>query len=216
MPGSITFPLHKPTIMIIPQTYVVFDPPITLNLRLGGPRARVVPPGAAAALPPPVTRVFPRLPMHLHIDSAPAKISAYLMPIPGSILLYVPEDFRAACADTMDDHCARVLELLGDDPAAALQRLIDGGEPPAITGRVPRQIELWQAKAVLEMMGMLRRVELILPGLEEPQRTVVLAAWNGNARLERNGTTTMALAPALGLDAAQIDALFIQAAALVV
>lgn len=164
--------------MITPIPYVVFREPVTLNLRLGQ-RSRVVPPGGPPAnLPPPIRRVFPRLPLHLQIDSAARKISAYLMPIPGSILLYGPDDFAAACADSMADHCARVLELLGSDPAAALQQIIDGtqlGEPPP---RKARRISKLKLRRALRDAGL----ESLLDGFLANNPTAA-ADWNDSQLL---------------------------------
>ncbi len=70
------------------------------------------------------------------------------------------------------------------------------------------------AYAVLAMAGLLPAVEAALDVLSEPQRTVALAAWNGNADFDRHGTTVTTLAPALNLSDEQVDDLFRQADAL--
>jgi hypothetical protein len=153
-------------------------------------------------------------PLHLQINSLLRELRAYLPPIPGSILLYDAADFSAACADTLDDHAARVLQLLGNDPAATLQALIDGTNLPAPPPRVPREIANWRAKAVLTSMGMLPQVEAMLAALPEPQKTNVSTAWAGDARFARRGATVLSIAAALGLSDAQLDSMFIQAEAL--
>ena len=208
--------------MIITQPYVKLAAPITLDLRtFAGVRPRVITADNASSGQEvtdhePVPHEFSEFALTLQIDALSRQIVAYLSTITCGIPLYGPDDFTSACADTMEDHCGRVLELLGSDPAATLQFMIDGGGPPPATLRVPRDVANWQAKAVLATMGMIDQVQTILSGLAEPQRTIVTAAWYGNARLVRKGSTVLALAPALGLTDAQLDALFIQAAALVV
>jgi hypothetical protein len=84
--------------------------------------------------------------------------------------------------------------------------------PP--TPRVPAAIENWRAKAVLSIAGLLPAVEAALQAMPEPGRTVALAAWTGGAEIHRQGPTVAAAIAALQLDAAQVDAMFIQAAAL--
>ncbi len=100
---------------MIAQTYVRFATPVTLNLRV-----------APLETSPTVTRTFERLPLHVQVDAVDRTLSAYLPPIPGRILLYGPSDFAAACGDSMEDHAARVLQILGSDPSATLQFMIAG------------------------------------------------------------------------------------------
>jgi hypothetical protein len=79
---------------------------------------------------------------------------------------------------------------------------------------VPLEIPNWRAKAILATMGLTAQVDAILASLPEPQRTVVTAAWQGDAKLARQGSTVLALAQALGMSAEQIDTLFIAAEAI--
>jgi len=80
--------------------------------------------------------------------------------------------------------------------------------------KVPAEIANWRAKAVLELAGLTAQVAAIMGAMSEPQKTVVLAAWDGGAPLVRNGATVTALAAALSLTSEQVDAMFVQAAAL--
>lgn len=143
-------------------------------------------------------------------------IHAQMPPLPRALLIYGASDFYAACADTPEQHAARVLEILGDDPKSYLQAVIDGIDLPVVPARVPREIELWQAKSIMSAMGLISQVEAAIAAMPDPQRAVVQCAWSGNARLARRGPTVTALAPALGLTDEQLDAMFIQAAALIV
>ncbi|MEI6656053.1 MAG: hypothetical protein WCP45_14915 [Verrucomicrobiota bacterium] len=203
---------------MIPQSYIRFSPPLSLNMRLpSSPRPRVAPIGGTAVqYPAPVLRSISQLAVRIMLDGLTRTITAYLSPIPRPILIYGPDDFPAACADSMDDHCERVLQCLGTDPAATLQALINGGDPPAPPVRIPRQVELWQAKSIMAAMGILDQVEAAISSMPSPQRADVAFAWAGNARLSRHGPTVAALAPALGLSSAQVDAWFIAASAKVV
>jgi len=189
---------------MIYDTIVTLPAPITL---------RMTPPDATGE---PIMQEFDSFTLYVRAELVERTLRAYLPPIPAPLDLYGPDDFAAACADTMEDHAARVLELLGIDPAATLQALIDGSELPPPPQRVPREVALWQAKAVMAGMGITAAVEAAIAAMPDPQRSVAQCAWANNAKLSRRGPTVAALAPALGLSGPQIDALFIQASALIV
>ena len=80
--------------------------------------------------------------------------------------------------------------------------------------KVPNSIANWRAKAVLSLAGILPSVEAALNALEEPAKTVALSAWNGGAEVHRKGPTVATAIAVLGLTDAQVDAMFLQAAAL--
>lgn len=115
------------------------------------------------------------------------------------------------CADMPEDHADRVLQVLGCDPASALQELCHGGELPPMPPRIPREIPNWRAKAILAQMGLLATVEAAISAMPEPERTVTSLAWGGDAKLARRGKTVLGLASVLGLSSDQIDDLFIAA-----
>lgn len=77
-------------------------------------------------------------------------------------------------------------------------------------------IRAWQAKAVLELSGLLPAAVAAIDALAEPDRTVVKSAWDNNADFSRQSSTVIALAAALNLTEPQLDAMFEQAAALTV
>lgn len=206
---------------MIPQTIVHFPKPFNLTVRnSGNPRPRVVAPGQT--LPGVMeSREFDKLQMYVHIDAVNRCLLAYLPPIPEPLLLYSPADFGPACADDTEAHVARVLLLCGDNPAEVLQPLIDGTAPhyleqPEPPARVPLEIQNWRAKAVLGQMGLIPAIEAAINGLPEPQRGVVLTAWNGDAKLARRGETVLAFSASLGLTAEQVDALFVAAEKIVI
>jgi hypothetical protein len=195
---------------------VTLPHPVTLDLRhTPGPRPRIVPSGPVPEDPDhePVWQEFAEFPMWVTVDANAREIRAQLPPLPHHLPLYGPADFTAAAADTMEDHAARVLHLLGKDPATLLQALCDGTELPPLPPRVPREIPNWQAKVILAQMGLLATVEAAIAALPEPDRTVASLAWGGDAKLARRGKTVLGLAAALGLSSAEVDALFIAAEA---
>jgi hypothetical protein len=204
---------------MIPQT-ITLPHPVTLDLRqTPGPRPRVVNPESTSPQPDdpahePVWQEFTEFPAWVTVDANAREIRAQLPPMPQMLPLYGPADFAAAAADTMEDHAARVLHLLGKDPASVLQALCDGTELPPLPPRVPREIPNWRAKVILAQMGLLASVEAAIAALPEPDHTVVSLAWGGDAKLARRGKTVLGLAAALGLSPDQIDQLFIAAEAL--
>ena len=185
------------------------------SLTLPANRLRIIP-GVGVAPNHGEPRTFAGFDACFTVNPVTRTIHAQMPPLPRALLIYGASDFAAACADTPEQHAERVLGILGADPQAYLQAVIDGTELPVAPARIPREIELWQAKAILTLMGLLPAVEALLPTLEDPRRTVVMSAWDNNARLARHGLTVTALAPALQLTDAQLDAMFIAAAALVV
>lgn len=80
--------------------------------------------------------------------------------------------------------------------------------------KVPSTIANWRAKAVIELHGLTSQVEAALAAMEGETGITARAAWNGNADFARHGATVTALATTLSLTPAQLDAMFIQAAAL--
>ncbi len=80
--------------------------------------------------------------------------------------------------------------------------------------QVPRAIANWRAKAVIEMQGLTAKIITALAAMEGETGIAARAAWSGNADFARDGVTVTTLATALDLTPAQLDAMFIQAAAL--
>jgi hypothetical protein len=193
--------------------------PLTVYLPPGGARPRVVAPGGAASALPltaenGVETIFAELECAFWINVVTQTIHAQIARVPNPLLIYGPSDFAAVAADLPEHHCERVMEVLGDDPAQALQALCNGTALPPMPPRVPREIPNWRAKVILASMGLLTAVEAAIAALPEPDRTVASLAWGGDAKLARRGKTVLGLAAALGLSPDQIDQLFIAAEAL--
>jgi len=191
--------------------------PVTIYLAVwGGSRPRIV----AGADPTPYgpengeAHVITYLDAEFTLNVVTRTVHAALAPIPRPLQIYGPEDFTLIAADPPEQHAERVLQLLGTDPAAVLQALIDGRALPAAPPRVPREIPNWRAKVILAGMGLLPAVESAIASLPEPDKTVATLAWAGDAKLARRGKTVLGLSAALGLTSDQIDQLFIAAEAL--
>ena len=195
---------------------------------------------ATLQLPEPITVYFPRAPrprfgggdpvtttpetgtpytiesldLAIHPNPVTKTIHAQIAGIPNALQLYGPTDWLAIAADTPDQHAARAMQILGSDPATALQALIDRRPLPALPPRIPHEIAQWRARAVLEMQGILASVVALINSLDGEAGIVVRNAWSAGAPLARHGQTVLMLAQSLGLDDTQLDAMFIAAAAL--
>ena len=75
---------------------------------------------------------------------------------------------------------------------------------------VPQVVSKFQAKAALHGAGLLAQVEAIMADVDTPMFTRL--AWQDAQEFRRASPTVAAMAQALGLDAAALDALFITAA----
>jgi len=67
---------------------------------------------------------------------------------------------------------------------------------------------------VLHANGSLPQVEAFFATLGEPQRTIALLAWIGDAKVARRSATIQAITAALGWAEAKVDAMFIAADAI--
>lgn len=83
--------------------------------------------------------------------------------------------------------------------------------PPAVPAEVTRR----QAKQALLLNGLLANVQPAIDAIPDPtQRAMIQIEWDDSQVFERSRPALIALGTALGLDAAELDALFIQAATL--
>ena len=108
---------------------------------------------------------------------------------------------------------------LGAD-APAYQALMDEVAatyvpPPPAPPYVPQSVTRRQAKQALLLAGLLSGVQPAIDAIPDPtQRALIQIEWDDSQVFERNRPALIALGGALGLNAAGLDALFIQAAAL--
>ena len=83
-------------------------------------------------------------------------------------------------------------------------------EPEAI----PTEVTMRQARLALLAAGKLAGVEAAIASMPEPQRTAASIEWEYSNALQRSNPFVAQLGAALGLDDAEIDALFVEAAKL--
>lgn len=85
---------------------------------------------------------------------------------------------------------------------------------PAPVTVVPSSVTMRQARLALLAAGLLSSVETAIDAMADPMKTVARIEWEYAATVERSSALIATLAPALGLDDAALDALFVQAAGL--
>jgi hypothetical protein len=182
--------------------------PQPVTIYLAASRPRIVAPGGGVETT--LTELECSFVLNVVTQTVHAQIARFSRPL----LIYGPQDFAAVAADLPEHHGERVLQVLGSDPATALQALVNGTDLPPMPARVPREIANWRARAVLELAGLLPTVDAAIAGMTGPEGTVVRNAWQSGAPLARRGPTVSGLAPALGLSEEQVDQMFIQAESL--
>jgi hypothetical protein len=87
-------------------------------------------------------------------------------------------------------------------------------EHDAALVEVPQIVTMRQARLALFGAGMLDDVEEAINGLTEPTKTAARIEWEYSGEVHRHKALVLSLAPALGLNDAQLDALFISAASI--
>lgn len=85
---------------------------------------------------------------------------------------------------------------------------------PGTPSAVPSAVTMRQARLALAGAGKLAAVESAIAALPEPQKTAAQIEWEYSNEVQRHNGFVSQLAPALGMTEEQLDALFIQAAAL--
>jgi hypothetical protein len=79
---------------------------------------------------------------------------------------------------------------------------------------IPQEVTMRQARLALFGAGLLASVESAIDALPEPQKTAARIEWDHSQTVQRSRGIVLQLGTAMGLSSAQIDALFVQAAAL--
>ena len=85
---------------------------------------------------------------------------------------------------------------------------------PAIAATVPAEVTMRQARLALLAAGKLAAVNAAINALPDPPKTAALIEWEYSNAVRRDSQFVALLGPALGLDAAGLDALFIAASKL--
>lgn len=86
--------------------------------------------------------------------------------------------------------------------------------PPPPPVPVPVEITMRQARLALLGAGKLAAVDTAINAMPEPAKSAAKIEWEYSNTVQRHNGFVAALGPALGLTDAQIDALFVAAAAL--
>ena len=84
--------------------------------------------------------------------------------------------------------------------------------PPPV--QIPQSVTMRQCRLQLLAIGKLADVDAAIAALPEPDKSAAQIEWEYAATVERNAPLIGALGPALGLDDAQLDDLFIEASKL--
>ena len=79
---------------------------------------------------------------------------------------------------------------------------------------VPQEVTMRQARLALHAAGKLAAVNAAINALPDPPKTAALIEWEYSSTVRRDSQFVALLGPAIGLDAAGLDALFIAAAKL--
>ena len=88
-------------------------------------------------------------------------------------------------------------------------------EEPPIAASVPAEVTMRQARLALHAAGKLSSVNAAVNALPDPPKTAALIEWEYSSTVRRDSQFVALLGPALGLDAAGLDALFVAASKLV-
>ena len=84
--------------------------------------------------------------------------------------------------------------------------------PAGTPSSVPASVTMRQARLALMAAGKLATVEAVIASLPEPQQTSARIEWEYSNEVQRHNGFVSVIAPALGLDEAALDALFVTAA----
>ena len=97
------------------------------------------------------------------------------------------------------------------DPVA---KAIVAYTPDSELGASPTEVTMRQARLALLATGKLAGVDAAIASMPEPQKTSASIEWEYGNALQRSNPFVAQLGAALGLDDAEIDALFVEAAKL--
>lgn len=96
---------------------------------------------------------------------------------------------------------------------ATVTVLVDPDAPPP-GPIIPQSVTMRQARLALLASGLLDDVEAAIAALPSPAKDAAKIEWEYSQEVQRHNGFVAQLGPALGLDDAALDALFVSAAAL--
>ena len=85
---------------------------------------------------------------------------------------------------------------------------------PSVVEPIPTEVTMRQARLALHAAGKLTAVNAAIAALPDPPKTAALIEWEYSSTVRRESQFVAMLGPALGLDSAALDALFIAASKL--
>lgn len=85
---------------------------------------------------------------------------------------------------------------------------------PAVVVPVPAEVTMRQARLALHAVGKLAAVNATINALPDPPKAAALIEWEYSSTVRRDSQFVAMLGPALGLDSAALDALFVAASKL--
>lgn len=110
------------------------------------------------------------------------------------------------------------LILLSNFDATVIGKRFNAGHWEVVTPSqpaVPAKVTRRQARQALLLAGKLSMVEPAINAIPDAtQRAMIMIEWQDSLEFERNRPSLIALATAIGMTSADIDALFVQAAKL--
>ena len=115
--------------------------------------------------------------------------------------------------NTPDGRSAALKAVSGDQSRLWFDRDTIRVLPPVVVP-VPTEVTMRQARLALHAAGKLTAVNAAINALPDPTKTAALIEWEYSSTVRRDSRFVALLGPALGLDAAGLDALFIAAAKL--
>ncbi len=111
----------------------------------------------------------------------------------------------------VDGAVFRSIDQVWLDPTPASGAYIEEVADPVA---VPGEVTMRQARLALLAAGKLAAVQTAIDAMQEPAKTAAQITWDYSSVVQRHNGLVAQLGPALNLNEAQIDALFIAAAAL--
>ena len=111
--------------------------------------------------------------------------------------------------------------VICDDPPRGIAQFVGDGwvvldSVPAVAEPVPAEVTMRQARLTLHAAGKLAAVNAAIAALPDPPKTAALIEWEYSSTVRRDSRFVALLGPALGLDAAALDDLFVAASKLAV
>lgn len=79
---------------------------------------------------------------------------------------------------------------------------------------IPQSVTMRQARLALMQSSLLAQVDVIIAAMTSPQKEAAQIEWQYSSEVHRHKALVLSLGPALGLNDAQLDQLFITAATL--